>query len=106
MNAHLAAIGAAVGAGACAVVVLDGACWHRSKGLAVPDNIVLLPLPPYSPKLNPMETVIQLLRGNRWSNRVFDIAAAVKAACHDAWDRPDNGVPVAALSVRLQPWRR
>ena len=86
MNAHLAAISEAVGVGACAVVVLDGAGWHRSKGLAVPDNIVLLPLPPWSPELNPMETVIQFLRGNRWSNRVFDSVAAVKAACRDAWE--------------------
>ena len=63
MNARLAAIGAAVADGACAVVVLDGAGWHRSKGLVVPDNIVLLPLPPYSPESKPMETVIQFLRG-------------------------------------------
>lgn len=86
MNAHLAAIGAAVADGACGVVVLDGAGWHRSKGLVVPDNIVLLPLPPYSPELNPMETVIQFLRGNRWSNRVFDSVGAVKAACREAWE--------------------
>ena len=86
MNAHSAAIGAAVADGACAAVVLDGAGWHRSKGLVVPDNIVLLPLPPYSPELNPMETVIQFLRGNRWSNRVFDSVGAVKAACREAWE--------------------
>ena len=72
--------------GACGVVVLDGAGRYRSKGLVVPDNIVLLPLPPYSPELNPMETVIQFLQGNRWSNRVFDSVGAVKAACREAWE--------------------
>ena len=52
----------------------------------MPDNIVLLPLPPYSPESKPMETVIQFLRGNRWSNSVFDSVGAVKAACRDAWE--------------------
>ena len=41
----------------CNVVVLDGAGWHRSKDLEVPDNVKLIPLPPYSPQLNPVERV-------------------------------------------------
>ncbi len=36
-------------------MVLDGASWHRSKDLAVPSNIRLVCLPPYSPDLNPIE---------------------------------------------------
>ena len=39
----------------CNVVVLDGAGWHRSKELEIPDNVKLIPLPPYSPQLNPIE---------------------------------------------------
>ena len=49
MNAHLAEIARTVEPGAHAILVLDGAGWHSSKTLAVPDNISLLPLPPYSP---------------------------------------------------------
>jgi hypothetical protein len=37
--------------------VLDGAGWHGSKALRVPSNITLVPLPPYSPELNPVERV-------------------------------------------------
>ena len=48
MNAHLAEIARRVEPGAHAVLVLDGAGWHRSKTLAVPDNISLLSLPPLS----------------------------------------------------------
>jgi hypothetical protein len=33
------------------VVILDGASWHNSHGLVVPNNITLLALPPYSPEL-------------------------------------------------------
>ena len=53
MEAHLAKISRRVTAGAHAVLVLDGAGWHTSPKLRVPDNISLLPLPRYSPELNP-----------------------------------------------------
>lgn len=105
LNAHLTAISAAVDDGACAVVVFDGAGWHRSKGLAVPDNIVLLPLPSWSPELNPMETITQFLRGNRWSNRVFDSVATVKAACRDAWKWRRSAPDRIALPVQCD-WGR
>jgi hypothetical protein len=31
------------------VIFLDQAAWHKSKSLAVPENIRLLHIPPYSP---------------------------------------------------------
>jgi len=46
MNHHLSEISSQVAADAHAVVILDGAGWHRSQGLAVPGNITLLDLPP------------------------------------------------------------
>ena len=58
MNEHLAEISRCVSAGAVTVLVLDGAGWHSSPRLAVPDNIALLALPPYSPELNPVENMI------------------------------------------------
>ena len=39
------------------VMVLDGAGWHKSKALKIPQNMKLLPLPPYSPELNPVENI-------------------------------------------------
>ena len=63
MNKHLEAISAEVVPGSLAVLVCDGAGWHRrGKKLTVPDNIVLLSLPPYTPELNPMENVWAYLR--------------------------------------------
>ena len=66
-------------------------CWTgrggaRSRDLALPANLVLLELPPYSPAINPMETVFQYPRGNRLANRVFADAVAVAEACCKAWD--------------------
>src|SRR5271166_3638276 len=40
-----------------AAMILDQAGWHGSNDLAVPANITLVPLPSYSPELNPVERV-------------------------------------------------
>jgi hypothetical protein len=63
------------------VMVLDGASSHRSKELKIPDNMALIPLPPYSPELNPAEQIWNLLRRNYFANRVFDsLDAATRQA--------------------------
>jgi hypothetical protein len=53
------------------ILLLDQAGWHVSKRLSIPDNITLLPLPPKSPELNPVESIWQFMRDNWLSNRVF-----------------------------------
>ena len=37
------------------MVILDGAGAHTSSSVVVPENVVLLRLPPYCPELNPVE---------------------------------------------------
>jgi transposase len=53
------------------VMVLDGAGWRKSKTLKIPQNMKLLPLPPYSPELNPVENAWEELREKHFHNRVF-----------------------------------
>ena len=36
-----------------AILVMDGAGWHKSKNLNIPSNLKIIFLPPYSPQLNP-----------------------------------------------------
>lgn len=87
MNEHLVEISRLVAPGAHAVLILDGAGWHRPGGtLRVPANISLLPLPPYSPELNPVENVWEYLRGNQLSNRVYETYDAIVEACCSAWN--------------------
>jgi transposase len=52
----------------------------------VPDNISLMPLPPYAPKLNPMENVWDYLRGNKLSSLVRNSYDAILNACENAWN--------------------
>jgi transposase len=45
-----------------AVLVADRAGWHIAEALRIPDNVVLVYLPSYSPELNPVERVWLYLR--------------------------------------------
>ena len=86
MNQHLAEISTTVSPGAIALFILDGAGWHSSPKLVVPDNIVLLPLPPYAPELNPTENIWAYLRANALSNCVWDTYDTIVTACCEAWN--------------------
>ncbi len=94
MQAHLNEISAMVAPDAHAVLILDQAGWHISGNLAVPENITLLPLPPRSPELNPVENIWQFLRENWLSNRVFKGYEEIVAHCCEAWNE-----------LMDQPWR-
>ena len=39
------------------LIVLDNGAFHKARTLVIPDNIVLIFLPPYSPELNPAEKI-------------------------------------------------
>jgi hypothetical protein len=86
MNKHLAEISQCVSLGAIALLIRDGAGWHGLPRLVVPDNIVLLPLPPYAPELNSVENIWDDLRSNWLSHCDFDTYEAILAACCDAWN--------------------
>ena len=90
MQAHLAEISAMVDPGAHAVLILDQAGWHTSAKLIVPGNISLLPLPPRSPELNPVENIWQYIRENWLSNRVFKSYEDIVDLCCEAWNRLIN----------------
>ena len=85
MRAHLEAISHAVAPGAHALLILDKAGWHTTGKLHIPDNITLVPLPPYSPELNAAENIWQYLRQTYLANRVFADYTAILDACQDAW---------------------
>jgi transposase len=104
MNLHLQEISSQVSPGAHAVLTCDGAGWHQAGGkLRLPDNISLLPLPPYSPELNPVENVWQFLRQNYLANRVFDSYDAIVDACCDAWNAL-TAQPERITSIASRSW--
>lgn len=63
------------------LMVMDGAPSHRSQDLAIPKNMALVRLPPYSPELNPVEHLWDEIREKEFANRVFDsLGAAIAQA--------------------------
>ncbi|MGH7043237.1 MAG: transposase [Acetobacteraceae bacterium] len=85
MNEHLKELSTQVSRGAHAAVICDGAGWHQlGDKLQVPDNITLVPLPPYAPELNPMENVWEYLRANKLCSLVWDSFEAIVQACKSA----------------------
>lgn len=59
------------------MLVCDGASWHTSKGLAIPDNIEILHIPPYTPEMNPIEQIWEELREKGFRNEVFPTLSKV-----------------------------
>ena len=84
---------------------IAGAGWRRLAQLPATqstNNIALLPLPPYSPELNPVENVWEFLRGNWLSHRVWDTYEAILDACQDAWNKlMQSPERIASLTSRL-----
>ena len=95
--------GGHVAPGAHAVVVLDGAGWHAAKELRRPANVTPLPLPAYSPELNPQERVWEFLRQHYLALRRFLDHTALLDACQDAWRR-FIGAPGRIRSLCSYPW--
>ena len=53
------------------ILVADGAAWHKSKRLQIPKNIEIIPLPPYTPEMNPIEQIWAWLRLHGFRNEIF-----------------------------------
>ncbi len=87
MNTFLAGFSATRAADEHALMVMDGAGWHRSGDLDVPGNISLLILPPYSPELNPIERIWLYLRERHLSHRLLDSYDDIVNACCKAWNQ-------------------
>lgn len=55
-----------------AIIVMDGAGWHKSADLKIPANIEIVYLPPYSPELNPVERLWLYIKQNIIKNKIYD----------------------------------
>jgi len=55
------------------LMIMDSAGWHTTKKLKLPENISILPLPPYSPELNPTEHIWDYIREQKkFNNYTFN----------------------------------
>ena len=103
MQWHLEEIASQVTPGAHAVIILDQAGWHTTAKLDIPANLTLLPLPPRSPELNPVENIWQYLRDNWLSNRVFRSFEEIVDLSADAWNNLIEQ-PWTIMSIGTRTW--
>ena len=75
------------------IMQVDGAGWHRSSGLKIPENIHLIIQPPYSPEVNPTEHIWDEIREKYLHNRIFNsIEETMEKVCvglNDLDSKPD-----------------
>lgn len=53
------------------VLLLDKAGWHVSSKIQLPENLLLVHLPAYSPELNPVELLWREIRRKYFHNKIF-----------------------------------
>ena len=66
------------------LLVLDRAGWHTSEKVVLPEGIILEPLPPYSPELQPAERLWALADEplvNKSFETLNDLEAALSQRC-------------------------
>ena len=64
-------------------LVWDNAQVHKSAAKCLPDDVMVISLPPYSPELNPVERFFQELR-RKIANRLFSSLAELEDALVEA----------------------
>jgi transposase len=74
------------------LLFVDGAGNHRSDDLVTPANIMLHPLPPYSPELNPQENLWDEIREKIFKNYALK-------SMNDVYDKLEE----AALYIERNP---
>jgi transposase len=87
------------------IMLIDGAGWHTAKDLQVPENIKLLPQPPYSPELNPVEHIWDDLREKAMSNKAFKSLDQVEQALCQRLKELENS-PDVVRSMTNFPYLR
>lgn len=53
------------------IIVIDNAGFHSTKDIILPENIILLPIPPYCPELNPAEKMWQWMK-DKIAMKIYD----------------------------------
>lgn len=53
------------------ILIVDNAAFHSTKGVDLPENIILVNIPPYCPELNPAEKIWQWMK-DKIAMKIYD----------------------------------
>ena len=83
------------------LLIVDNAAWHSSGTLQIPENILLYPLLPYTPELNPIEMIWDEIREKGFPNEVFaSLEKVVDRLCECVCSLIGNPARIASISHR------
>ena len=83
------------------LLVCDGAAWHKSKTLNIPENIELFFLPPATPEMNPIEQIWKEIRKRGFRNEVFpSLSKVIDRLC----DTICSITPDTVKSITCRDW--
>ena len=74
------------------ILLIDQAGFHTAKQLAIPDNIIFFPLPPYTPQLQPAECAWPLLKepvANRCMKDMDELERVLADRCRWLMKQPE-----------------
>ena len=84
-------------------LIIDNAGWHTAKNIDIPDNITLIPLPPYAPELNSMEQVWEWVKSHHLSNSCYKDYDDIVEKSSLAWNEFANN-PELVKSICNREW--
>lgn len=73
------------------ILIIDNASFHSTKGVELPNNIVLLPIPPYCPELNPAERVWEWMK-NKMAMKIYDTIQTLETKLEELIDEAENEI--------------
>jgi len=83
------------------LLIVDNAAWHSSGALQIPENILLYPLLPYTPELNPIEMLWDEIREKGFRNEVFvSLEKVVDRLCDCVRSLMNNVARIASITHR------
>lgn len=85
------------------VLVMDGAGWHTSKALVVPEGLHPVVLPPYSPELQPAERLFPLVN-EAIANREHASLEQLETRLIERLDALDRDRAVVAAVTQFHWW--
>lgn len=103
MNKYLHEFSSVIKSGRHAAVLIDNAGWHQSKDLVVPDNITLIPLPPYSPELNAMEQVWEWIKKHCLSYQHYERYEDIVNQASKGWNSFSDNMELVK-SIMHRDW--
>ncbi|WP_148265425.1 transposase [Flavobacterium columnare] len=71
------------------IIIIDNAAFHSTKDVIIPQNIFLLPIPPYCPELNPAEKIWQRMK-DKISMKIYNTLAELNQKMEELIKTAEN----------------